>query len=170
MLALLMAAAGLEVSTRSFPSSPIAAFALIAAVALAARLDEAGGVTVAAVLVHKGLDPGIAVALLAFGPLTRAALVRAVGKRSRAAVALILGCAVALGAGRVLSGAGALSGAQIAAGRALKDVHDGFAAQVTSSPLSAIAAVILLAVALATLWSEGVRGWFAPLRHGPRAV
>ena len=27
---------------------------------------------------------------------------------------------------------------------------------------------LLFAIALATLWTAGVRGWFAPLRHGPR--
>jgi hypothetical protein len=29
---------------------------------------------------------------------------------------------------------------------------------------------VLVAIALATLWAAGVRGWFAPLRHGPRAA
>jgi len=27
--------------------------------------------------------------------------------------------------------------------------------------------LVLVAVALVTLWSAGARGWFAPLRHGP---
>jgi len=169
-LALLMAAAGLEVSMRSFPASPVAALALIAAIGLAARLDEAGAIVLAAVLVGKGLDPGIAVALLAFGPLTRAAMVRALGKPWRAAATLILDCAVALAGGKALSASGALSAAQHVVSNALRNVHAGIAEQTAASPLGAAAAVILLALALATLWSEGVRGWFAPLRHGPRTV
>ena len=170
LLALLMAAAGLEVSTETFPGSLVAAGVLIVVVALAARLDEAGAVAVAAVLVHKGLDPGIAVALLAVGPLTRAAVVRSLGARPRAALALLLEFAAALGAGKVLSASGVLSGAQVAAAHALQNVRAAVAAQAAASPLGAAAALILVAVALTTLWSEGVRGWFAPLRHGPRAV
>ena len=42
--------------------------------------------------------------------------------------------------------------------------------QAASAPLGVTSAVVLLALAFATLWSAGVRGWFAPLRHGPRAA
>ena len=35
-----------------------------------------------------------------------------------------------------------------------------------SSPLGAASAAGLLALIFATLWKAGVRGWFAPLRHG----
>lgn len=171
LLMLLMAAAGLRNSTESFPASMIAAGALLAAVMLAARLDEAGAMAVAAVLVAKGLDPGIAVALLALGPLTRAGPVRTLGRRPVAAAAiLVTECAVALGAGKLLSGSGALSGAQMSARQAFQHVPETLGAQLLASPLGAAAAVVVVGLALATLWSEGARGWFAPLRHGPRAV
>jgi hypothetical protein len=172
MLALLMVAAGLEVSTRSFPTSFAAAGALLLVVALAARLDEVGGVAVAAVLVRKGLDPGIAIALLALGPLTRAAVVRALAAKGRlaAAAALAVECAVAVLSGRLLSHWGALAGAPGAADQALHLVRGELGDQVAASPIAAAAALILLALAIATLWSVGVRGWFAPLRHGPRAA
>ncbi len=170
LLALLMAAAGLEVSAETFPGSLPAVAALALAIVLAARLDEAGAVAVAAVLVHKGIDPGIAVALLVFGPLTRAAVVRALGRPARASAALTLGCAATLGVGKALSTSGALAPAQAAASRALEGVRGAIGAQAIASPFAAAAALVLLALALLTLWSEGVRGWFAPLRHGPRAV
>lgn len=171
LLTLLMAAAGLETSMESFPVSLLAAGALLAVVVLAARLDEAGAVAMAAVLVGKGLDPGIAVALLVLGPLTRSAVARALARRPGiAAAVLVVECVVALGAGKLLSRSGALAGAQVAASSALHDVRNAFGAQAAASPFGAAAAFILVALALATLWSEGVRGWFAPLRHGPRAV
>jgi hypothetical protein len=171
LLTLLMAAAGLHNSMESFPTSAVAAAGLLAAVLLAARLDEAGAVAVTAVLVGKGLDPGIAVALLALGPLTRSALARALGRRPATAAAVLLAeSAVALGAGTLLSGSGALARSQISALQALHGVSDALGPQVLSAPFGAAAAVVLVGLALATLWSEGVRGWFAPLRHGPRAV
>jgi hypothetical protein len=143
--------------------------ALLLLLAFAARLDEAGAVAVAAVFVRKGLDPGLAVALLALGPLTRAALLRTLAARGRllGAAALILQCAVALAAGRLLSVSGVLAGAPAAAEQGLSGVRGALAGQVAASPLEAAAAVVLVALALATLWSAGARGWFAPLRHGP---
>ena len=63
-----------------------------------------------------------------------------------------------------------LAGAQLAARQALQAVHAALGAQALASPFGAAAALVLVAMAVATLWSEGVRGWFAPLRHGPRAV
>jgi hypothetical protein len=172
MLALLMAAAGLEMSTSSFPRSFLAAGALLVVMAFSARLDEAGAAAIAAVLVRKGLDPGLAVALLAFGPLTRAGLVRSFAEKGRrlGAAALAIECAVALAAGRLLSLWGVLAGAPAAAEQALDVVRGALAGQVAESPLGAASALVLLGVALATLWSSGVRGWFAPLRHGPRAA
>jgi zinc transporter ZupT len=172
LLTLLMAAAGLEVSTRVFPGLFIPAAALVAVVVLAARLDEAGAAAVAAVLVSKGLDPGIALALLATGPLTRTGFVRALAVRRRATAGLMVvgACAAAVLFGWLLSAAGALRTAVPTVGQALGSVRDPLGAQVVASPVGTAAAVILLALAAATLWSEGVRGWFAPLRHGPRAV
>jgi len=172
LLTLVIAAAVLEASAGAFPGSFVPAAALLLVVALSARLDEAGAVVVAAVLVRKGLDPGIAIALLACGPLTRAGMVRALAGRGRAAAAglIALECVGAIAAGRLLSASGALAAMPAVANRALRGVGEAVSAQVASSPLSTAAAVVLVALAIATLWSEGVRGWFAPLRHGPRPI
>ncbi len=172
LLTLLMAAAGLEVSTRAFPSDLVPAAALVAIVALAARLDEAGAVAVAAVLVRKGLDPGIAIALLAIGPLTRVGFIRAVVQGRRLAGTAILAGegAAALIAGWLLSFSGALAAAPAAADQAMRGIRDSLGMQAASSPFGAAAGLILAGLAIATLWSQGVRGWFAPLRHGPRAA
>jgi hypothetical protein len=172
ILALLMVAAALEICGGSLPGSLHAAAALLLVLGLCARLDEAGAVAVAAVLVRQGLDPGLAVAFLAFGPLTRAALVRALGARGRlrGAATLAIECAVAAAAARLLSVSGLLGGAAAVAEQALEAERTPVAEQIASTPLGAGAALVLVALALATLWSAGVRGWFAPLRHGPRAV
>ncbi len=172
MLALLMLAAGLEVSMPAFPASVLPALALVVGLVLAARLDEAGAVAVAAVLVRKGLDPGLAVALLAFGPLTRAALVRvfAAKGRLRGAVALAIECAVAAAAGRLLSVSGLLALSPGVAEQAFRFLQEPLPEQIFASPVAAASAFVLVALALGTLWSAGARGWFAPLRHGPRAV
>jgi hypothetical protein len=172
LLMLSIAAAGLDVSAGSFPSDPLPALALWLVVALAARLDDAGAALIAAVLVRKGLDPGIAVALLAIGPITRVALVRLLADRGRirAAAELAIASAAALGAGKLLSALGGLRGAQAAAEAALQRLGEPLPAQVGAAPVAAAAAALLIAAALGTLWSEGVRGWFAPLRHGPRTI
>jgi len=172
LVALLLGAAGLEVTGHEFPRAFLPAAALLILLALAARLDEAGAMAVAAVLVHRGLDPGIAVALVALGPLTRAPLLRILGNRGRALAALALGIemAVALGAARVVSQTGLLASAPLVAKHVLGGVRDSFRAQLASAPVGAAAALVLVVLALATLWSEGVRGWFSPLRHGPRTI
>ena len=172
LLALLMVAAGLEVSMRSFPSSLLPAIALLLGLALAARLDEAGAVALAAVLVQKGLDPGLAVALLAFGPVTRAAQARLLAAKGpvRGAVALAVECAVAGAAGHLLSVVGLLAAAPAVAEQTLRSVHAPLASQISASPVASASAFVLVALALATLWAAGARGWFAPLRHGPRTV
>jgi hypothetical protein len=172
LLTLAIAAAVLEVSAGEFPRSFVPAGALLLVLAFCARLDEAGAVMVAAVLVRKGLDPGIAIALLACAPLTRPAMVRALGWRGRAAAAaaIALECGGAIAVGRVLSASGVLAGVPAVVNQALRGVGESLSVQVASSPLATAAAVVLVALALATLWSEGVRGWFAPLRHGPSPV
>jgi hypothetical protein len=111
------------------------------------------------------------VSLLALGPLTRSAAARALGdKPATAAGALLLEGIFALAGGKLLSISGALAGAQAAVQHALQNVRGETGAQVASSPLGAVAAAVLVGLALATLWSEGARGWFSPLRHGPRTV
>ncbi|HYY52760.1 MAG TPA: hypothetical protein VE755_07805 [Myxococcales bacterium] len=172
LLTLLMAAGGLEVSTSAFPGAVVPAAALIAIVALAARLDEAGAAAVAAVLVRKGLDPGIAIALLAIGPLTRTGFIRALVERRHVVGAAMAAAeaAAALVAGWMLSISGVLAAAPAAADQAMRGVRDPLGIQAASSPFGVGAGLILVGLAIATLWSQGVRGWFAPLRHGPRAV
>jgi len=169
MLALLMAAAALELSAQEFPASRLAGGTLLFLLVLSARLDEAGAVAVAAVLVHKGLDPGLAVALLALGPVTRAPRLPTLAAKGRmlAAAALAVEGAVALAAGRLLSLWGVLAGAPAAADQVLRPARAALSDQILASPLGALSALVLVAVALATLWSAGARGWFAPLRHGP---
>lgn len=172
LLMLAIAAAGLDVSARSFPSGALAAAALCLVIALAARLDEAGAALIAAVLVRKGLDPGLAVALLAVGPITRAALVRLLADRGRirAVAEVAIASAATLAAGKLLSSAGALRAAQVTAAGALQHLGEPLPLQVSASPLAAAAAMVLILAALGTLWSQGARGWFAPLRHGPRTI
>jgi hypothetical protein len=170
LLALLILAAALEVGLPAFPRGALAGLALVAAVGLASRLDEAGAVAVAAVLVRKGLDPGLAIALLALGPFTRSALVGALAEKggARAAASLVAIAVAAAGAGAALSASGVLAGAPAAAEQALALVREPIRDQAAAGPLGAASAVVLVAIALATLWSAGARGWFAPLRHGPR--
>ena len=172
MLALLMVAAGLQVSMPAFPGAVLPALGLLLGLVLAARLDETGAVAIAAVLVRKGLDPGLAVALLAFGPLTRAALVRvfAAKGRVRGAIALAIECGVAAAAGRLLSVSGLLALSPAVAGQAFQSLQVPLRQQISASPVAAASACVLIALALGTLWSAGARGWFAPLRHGPRTV
>jgi hypothetical protein len=160
MLALLVIAAGLDVAVLSVPMRSAEGVLLLAGVALAARLDPAGAVAVAAVLVRKGLDPGLTVAMLAIGPGTRAF---AAAEPPRRAGAFVFAC-VAVAAGWLLSRSGFL------AGRALAPERSSVAEQLAASPFAAISAAILLALALATLWNAGVRGWFAPLRHDRRSL
>ena len=86
------------------------------------------------------------------------------------AVALTIQCAVALATGRLLSVSGVLAGVPAAAEQALSGVRGALAGQLAASPLAAASSVVLVALALATLWSAGARGWFAPLRHGPNTA
>ena len=163
ILALVIGAAGLEVGARAFPAGAISVAALVALIALCARLDEAGAAAVAAVLVNKGLDPGLAVAALAFGPITRIAPLRA-------SFALIGALLISLGGAVALSRAGALSSAHPAAQRALSMLRDPLGVQASATPFGVACAAVLLLLGVGTLWSRGVRGWFAPLRHGPGAA
>lgn len=172
LLMLLIVAAGLEVSTPSLPPGLLPTAALAVALALAARLDEAGAVAVAAVLVHKGFDAGLAIALVALGPFTRSAAIRALAALGFSQGALrvwLVALAALLGAGFVFE-SGILKGARLASEAALAAVRNPVAGQVAESPLGAASAAVLIAIALATLWTAGARGWFAPLRHTPRAA
>ena len=172
LLTLLIVAAGLEVSTQVFPSALLARAVLGFLLLLAARLDEAGAVGIAAVFVHKGFDPGIAVALIALGPMTRASLLRPLAAKSPLAAAadLTLFAAFAFVAGASITASGLSARAHPAVDAAFAALRDPIAAQAAASPLGAASAAVLIAVALATVWMAGARGWFAPLRHGPRAA
>jgi hypothetical protein len=172
LLALLVVAAGIEVSTPGLPQGLLPSAILAAGLLLAARLDAAGAVAVAAVLVRKGFDPGLAVALVTLGPLMRAASVRALAARFRfnGVAALALLALFTLGAAWLVSNSGALAGARPAADGAFAALRDSLPAQSAAAPLGAASAVLLIGIGLTTLWTAGVRGWFAPLRHGPKAA
>ena len=88
----------------------------------------------------------------------------------RGGVALAVECAVASAAGHLLSVAGLLAAAPAVAEQALQSLHAPLASQISASPVAAASAFVLVALALATLWNAGARGWFAPLRHGPRTA
>ncbi|MCA1827480.1 MAG: hypothetical protein LC689_11165 [Myxococcales bacterium] len=156
LLALSFVAAGLEVASSPLPTAVVPLLPVTVGLVLCSRLDEAGAVAVAAVLIHKGLDPGIAVAVLAIGPFTR-------GLRVRTA-------AIWAGALALLWRSGVLARAIVAAQVALAGVRHPIPLQASASPLGAASAAVVIAIALATLWTAGVRGWFAPLRHGPRTA
>ena len=83
LLALLFVAAGLEVSTPELPAHTVPMLAMAVGLLLCARLDEAGAVAVAAVLLHKGFNPVVAVAMLSIGPFTRRPLMRAMREKNR---------------------------------------------------------------------------------------
>jgi hypothetical protein len=85
-------------------------------------------------------------------------------------VPVLLMAAASFALAAILSAAGAFASTPAAARHALAGVRDPFAAQAAASPLGLASAAVLVAVGLATLWSAGVRGWFAPLRHGPQAA
>ncbi len=132
---------------------------------LCARLDEAGAVAVAAVLLHKGFNPVVAVAMLSIGPFTRRPLMRAMREKNRF---LWLGVVAVVW---LFAWKGGLVARAAPVARAvLAGLRDPVSAQAASSPLGAASAAVLIALALATLWTAGVRGWFAPLRHGPRTA
>jgi zinc transporter ZupT len=169
LLTLLIVAAGLEVSGPPLLDHPLTKALLLVALGLCARLDEAGAVLVAAVLVGKGMDGILAVTVLGIGPSLRSAIfhARPIPWGWRALVwrvaAMLL---VLVGATRLLEEENATTAARAA----LSIVRAPIAAQAAASPLGAAAAGVLIAIALATLWTAGVRGWFSPLRHGPRAA
>ena len=127
LLLLLVVAAGFEVSALALPAGLLPRLTLALALLFAARLDQAGAVAVAAVLVGKGFDPGLAVGLLALGPATRgsldavrSALRDAAPESTRGALRLALFAALALGTTRVSA---LLSGAHPSVDRALAAVR-----------------------------------------------
>lgn len=176
LLLLLVVAAGLEVSTAPLPRGLLPQGALSLALLFAARLEQASAVAVAAVLVGKGFDPGLAVGLVALGPVSSGALklLRGAGRRGAAvqggeagrggALRLALFAALALGAAPRLSGLLTASASEVE--RAFAVVRGPLHAQLAASPVGVASSAVLVALALATLWAAGVRGWFAPLRHG----
>lgn len=153
IFAVLVAAAGFAVSPSPGGGTLVTAL-LMMVVALAARLDEAGGVALAAVLVGRGLDAGAALAMLVCAPLLR----REMARRRLPWILPLAAAAISM----LLDWLGALRPAPL-------DLAQPLGALAGSSPLGAGSAAVLLALALFTLYSAGARGWFAPLRHGLRA-
>ncbi|HEY2028480.1 MAG TPA: hypothetical protein VGH20_04640 [Myxococcales bacterium] len=140
---LLVAAAAIESSFDRLPTTPLGIAGVVIAVAVAARLDEAGAVLIAAAVLHQGFAPLAVLAGLALGPVTLD------WKR------LALSAAVVAAATRVVVFRPLLPW----------DLRSGLSAQVTASPLAAAAAVVVVVLALRSLWTQGARGWFSPLRH-----
>lgn len=166
VLTLLIVAAAFEVGGGQLPLGPLGSAALLAALALAARFDDAGGVLVAAALIHRGLHPALAIAALALGATSRAAQALWARDRRRAALTSAGMTAAVLCAALLLQFSGVLQFTRLATRQALLHARDSLPGQVHAAPLGAVAAAVLIALALGTLWSAGVRGWFAPLRHG----
>lgn len=149
LLALGCAAAIAVLTPAPLPHEPWAV-GLVLLIPLAARLDVAGAALLAAALGSKGLGPGLAVALVAGGALLHRRPWQVA--RLGAAGATVACAAVAALGERFLAPAAALS---------LAPVRE----QLRAHPAAAAAAVLLLALLASTVWSAGVRGWFAPLRH-----
>ncbi|HEX4386872.1 MAG TPA: hypothetical protein VH083_28150 [Myxococcales bacterium] len=147
LLLLLLSAAAVEASLTHLPDSPLAIAGMLLGIFIAARLDEAGAVAVASSLLHKGLPPAAVLAALAAGPLLRGPYD---WRRIALSFALVAGAAVS----RLLP--------QVQAGW---DSRAPLLQQLSSSPLGACAAAILVVLALRSLWTQGARGWFSPLRH-----
>jgi hypothetical protein len=162
LLMLIVLAAGLEVATPALPGGLLADLVISIVLLLAARLDPAGAVAMSAVLVRKGFDPGVAVAVIALGPMLAAAVRRAATRR-RAAIAVALFVAAVFASN-------VLASARVAADHAFLALREPLLVQARAAPIGAASAAVLVLLALRTLWSEGARGWFAPLRHGPGAV
>ncbi|HUJ27340.1 MAG TPA: hypothetical protein VLW85_15050 [Myxococcales bacterium] len=154
LFATVIAAAGVAVSMKWLDGAWPSAAALMVLLALAARLDESGGVVLAAVMVGRGLGAAAAMTMLVSAPLLR----RGMMERR---LPWILPPAAVL-AGELLEKLDAFHLAPLHLAQPL-------AAQATASPLGAASAAVLVALALATFYVAGARGWFAPLRHGPQA-
>jgi hypothetical protein len=145
---LLVAAAAIETSFERLPVAPLSQAGVVLALALAARLDEAGAVAVAAALLHKGLPAPAVLAALALGPLVR---------RQPDKLRLILSGAVV--------GAAAWTGLLVSKPVVAWDSRSPMGEMLSASPIGAAAAAVILLLALRSLWMQGARGWFSPLRH-----
>ena len=147
LLLLLVTAAAVEASLERLPDTPLAALGMLLGLVIAARLDEAGAVAVASALLHKGLPPWAVLAALAAGPLLRGPYD---WRRIAASGAVVAAAALS----RLLPQA-----------QAAWDSRAPLSQQLAASPLGAAAACVLLLLALRSLWTQGARGWFSPLRH-----
>jgi zinc transporter ZupT len=149
LLLLLIAAAAIELSLDRLSDSPAVAIGLLVALLIAARLDEAGAVAVASPLLHKGLPPAAVLAALALGALARGPFE---WQRTALSAAVIAAAGFSHWLQRTPSS---------------WDLRAPLANQIAASPLGAVAAAALILLALHSLWMQGVRGWFIPLRHKP---
>ena len=147
LLLLLLSAAAIEASLTRLPDSPLAIAGMLLGLFIAARLDEAGAVAVASSLLHKGLPPAAVLAAMAAGPLAR-------GPYDWRRIALSGALVAVAGLSRLLP--------QV---QAEWDSRAPLLQQLSATPLGAAAAGILLLLALRSLWTQGARGWFSPLRH-----
>ncbi len=153
LVALVAAASLATLAPTSLPGEP-RAVALLLVVPLAARIDVAGATLLAAVLVAKGVPPGLALALVACGALLHLGRIRTA--RVSVAGTAVACVAVAAFGGRI--GFPAASASLTLASLPLTS-------QLLAHPAQSLAALLLVALVAATVWGAGVRGWFAPLRH-----
>jgi uncharacterized membrane protein YraQ (UPF0718 family) len=139
---------------------------LCAVLAFPLYLCAAGLTPVAAALLALGLSPGGALALLLVGPATSVASLARVKERAGARTALVLGAVVIGGAALAGSALDLVTGfvTEVAVARA-----PGIAGSLPSLPprlpdatalgaLDGVALLVMLALGVASLWRQGVRG------------
>ena len=128
---------------------------------LAAYASASGGAVLACALVHRGLPAELAVPFLALGSLP----VRGTPP-ARAIAGLVAGFAAALATAELLTRTAMLRGAVAAASAVLARGSEPVLAQAAAAPVSAACLLLLVVLGLVLVWRSGVRGWFAPVRHG----
>jgi hypothetical protein len=163
ILALLVLAAALYVLAppRSFTESGAAGLVLVGAcIAAATRATLSGAAILACAAVARGFSAGTAVALLALAPLA----IRRTSAARTAAVALPA-FALALAAGAALDRTALLRDAAGIASSVFAGDGSPVLRQLATAPVPTACAAILVALALASAFRSGVRGWCAPFRH-----
>ena len=164
LLILLAVAASVDVLAPSgwFAALRPAGLVVVAALlGLAAYASASGGAVLACALVHRGLPAELAVPFLALGSLP----VRGTPP-ARAIAGLVAGFAAALATAELLTRTAMLRGAVAAASAVLARGSEPVLAQAAAAPVSAACLLLLVVLGLVLVWRSGVRGWFAPVRHG----
>lgn len=140
---------------------PLGTVLVAASITLAARASASGGAMLVCSLVHGGLPCGLALPFLALGAVRIRHL-----SPARRTVAAAAGFCAALVAGVALQRLPALRASTRMVDAVLARAHDPVPSQLAAAPAAAACAVLLSALAVALAFRSGVRGWFAPFRHG----